>query len=110
MTEKRITVSILYRTICLTDRNRDSFTLKLKSEHLLPVSSPRLFLFFLYSILLCNSNPSFNNVALEYIFLNSLSSSEYFISSERTINGLNAELYTGILCMNILSDAAIAFR
>ena len=50
MTEKRITVSILYRTICLTDRNRDSFTLKLKSEHLLPVSSPRLFLFFLYEI------------------------------------------------------------
>ena len=49
MTEKRITVSILYRTICLTDRNRDSFTLKLKSEHLFPVS-PRLFLFFLYEI------------------------------------------------------------
>ena len=50
MTEKRITVSILYRTICLTDRNRDSFTLKLKSEHLLPASSPRFFLFFLYEI------------------------------------------------------------
>ena len=49
MTEKRITVSILYRTICLTDRNRDSFTLKLKSEHLLPVLSCLLF-FLKYEI------------------------------------------------------------